>query len=111
MRTAIFPGTFDPPTLGHLDIIKRAVKMFDKLYVGIGHNSQKPVDAFSTLEREKLLKDITKGIPNVEVATYEGLLVDFVKDKNISVIIRSIRNFSDYENEIILAHMNKEVSG
>jgi pantetheine-phosphate adenylyltransferase len=111
MKTAIFPGTFNPPSLGHFDIISRSANLFDQLYVGIGQNSDKPNQFFSIAERIALLKQTTKEIPNVEVVSFNGLLVDYVKEKGISVIIRSMRNLSDFEFETVLASMNRQVSG
>lgn len=111
MRSAIFPGTFDPPNLGHINIIQRASKLFDRIYVAIGESSIKPHCAFNLKERLEMLKKATKGIPNVEVVSFEGLLVDFAQQKSISVIIRSIRTESDFDFETMQAHMNRHLSG
>lgn len=107
MKSAICPGTFDPPTLGHLDIIKKAAKIFDKVYVAIGSNSRKKEFAFSLVERTEFLKKITQGIPNVEIVTFPGLLVDLAKELEASVIIRSIRNITDIDYESIQGQMNR----
>lgn len=111
MKTAIFPGTFDPPNLGHIDVIKRASKLVDRLYVAIGHNSLKPHEAFSLQERLAMLKKAVEGISNVEIVSFEGLLVDFIQQKSIGVIIRSIRTVADFDAETMQAHMNRKLSG
>lgn len=111
MRTAIFPGTFDPPTSGHLDIISRSVRLFDWVYVGVGHNIEKPKSAFTTQERVDFLKKITQEWPNVEVVSFEGLLVDYMKKMSIEVIIRSIRQEADFDHEAELAYMNRRIGG
>lgn len=111
MLAAIFPGTFDPPTLGHLDIIQRAAKLFPILYVGVGQNSLKKQPAFSPEERVELLKQITQGISQLHIVSFNGLLVDYLRENNISCIIRAIRNPVDFESEIVLASMNRKISG
>lgn len=108
---AIYPGTFDPPTLGHLDIIERAAKQFDRLVVAVGENSAKDVPSFSVDERVQLLKTITADLPHVEVAAFKGLLVDFAKSLEISVIIRAIRTIFDFEHETLQAQMNRQLGG
>lgn len=111
MRTAIFPGTFDPPTSGHLDILSRAVRLFDWVYVGVGQNIEKPNAAFTVKERMDLLTKMTKSWPNVKVVSFEGLLVDYVKQMDIEVILRSARNVTDFDQEVMLAQTNRKVSG
>lgn len=110
-RTAIFPGTFDPPNLGHIDVVQRAHKLFDRLYVAIGYNSNKPRAAFSPQERVELFKQATLDLPNVEIVSFNGLLVDYMDQRSITTIIRSIRSFSDFEYEMTLAYMNRQISG
>lgn len=112
MKIAIYPGTFDPITNGHLDIIKKAVKIFDKVIVAIGINPHKKC-TFSMEERVYLTKESVKLIDEKEkviVEPFEGLLVDFAKKKGASVIIRGLRAVSDFEYEMQLALMNKKLS-
>ena len=103
---AVYPGTFDPATNGHLDIIKRASVQFDTVIVGVLRNSQK-TPLFSTEERVKILKEITKDIPNVEVRAFEGLSVDFVRECGANVIIRGLRAITDFEYELQMAQTNR----
>ena len=87
MKTAIYPGSFDPVTLGHYDIIERSSKIFDRLIVGVLNNRAKS-PLFSVEERVKMLKDVTKGLPNVEVMAFDGLLIDFARANEAQVIVR-----------------------
>lgn len=105
MRIGVYPGSFDPATYGHLDIILRSSKLVDHLIVGVLNNSQKR-PLFSTEERVKILQELTCDIDNVKVKHFSGLLVDFVKENHANVIIRGFRAISDYEYEIQLAHTN-----
>jgi pantetheine-phosphate adenylyltransferase len=111
MKTAIYPGTFDPPTLGHLNIIERAASKFDKLVIAIGENSSKKASIFSLEDRLLFLKSITRDIPNVEIAFFKGLLVDFAKSQKTDVIIRSIRTIFDFESETLQAQINRQLGG
>ncbi len=105
-NTAVYPGTFDPVTNGHLDIIKRASFMFDNVIVAVLINqSKKPI--FSVQERIEHLKESTKDIKNVEVTSFEGLLVDFMRANDAKVAIRGLRAVSDFEYEFQLAHTNR----
>lgn len=106
MNVAIFPGSFDPITNGHIDILKRALKLFDKVIIGVGVNNRKEY-LFSAEERVNMIEESTKGM-EVEVDTYKGLLVDFVKKKNCSVVIRSLRASLDFEYEFQLSVFNRE---
>ena len=94
MSRAIYPGSFDPVTLGHLDIIKRSAEMFDELIVGVLNNTAKS-PLFSLEERVNMLKDVVSEIENVSVESFDGLLVDFVRQKNTNVIIRGLRALTD----------------
>ena len=109
MKKAFFPGSFDPPTFGHLDIITRASSICDFLYVGVGSNDSKPNHSFSFKERIDLLKKITQHITNVEIISFTGLAVDCAVEHEISFFIRSIRSHSDFEQETELAYMNSRL--
>lgn len=109
MKAAIYPGTFDPPTLGHLNIIQRAASKFDKLVIAIGENPSKVSPSFSLEERVQFLKAITIDIPNIEIVAFKGLLVDFAKSRKIDIIIRAIRTILDFENETLQAQMNRQL--
>lgn len=111
MRTALFAGSFDPPTLGHWDIIQRAAKLFDKLYIVVGVNSSKKKAFLSASQRVDLLKKLTNNLKNIEVLQYEGLTVDLAQQLNVLYLVRGIRNSHDFENESILAGMNKSLTG
>lgn len=103
---AVYPGTFDPATNGHLDIIKRAACLFDKVIVAVLVNqSKKPV--FSVKERLKHLKEITKDIPNVEIDSFDGLLVEYMKKKGSRIAVRGLRAVSDLEYEFQMANTNR----
>jgi pantetheine-phosphate adenylyltransferase len=111
MKAAIYPGTFDPPTLGHLNIIQRAALQCGKLIIAIGENPAKMLPAFSIDERVLFLKTITKEIDNVEIYSFKGLLVDFARSQGIDVIIRAIRTIFDFEYETLQAQMNRQLGG
>ncbi|MFI2743871.1 pantetheine-phosphate adenylyltransferase [Zhouia sp. PK063] len=109
MRRAIFPGSFDPITLGHYDIIKRGSKLFDEVVVAIGINSDKKY-MFSLEERQHFIEEAFKNDPNVKVVTYKGLTVDFCKEINADFILRGLRNPADFEFEKAIAHTNRKLS-
>lgn len=109
-KTAVFPGSFDPITLGHIDIVKRGLKIFDKVIVGIGNNAEKKY-MFSSEKREAWIRSVFKDEPRVSVAVYNGLTVDFCKKNNAEFIIRGLRTSSDFEFEKAIAHMNAAISG
>ena len=109
MVIAVYPGTFDPVTYGHLDIITRASKLYDKLIIGVLHNSAK-TPLFSSKERVNILKKATSGIPNVEVQAFEGLSVDFAKACHASVIVRGLRLITDFEYELQMAQTNRKLA-
>lgn len=105
MKIGIYPGSFDPTTNGHLDLVKRASELVDYLVVGVLNNSaKKPL--LTLEERVKLLKELTANMNNVEVDSFSGLLIDFVAEKNASLIIRGLRAISDYDYELQLAQTN-----
>ena len=108
MRVAVYPGSFDPITEGHLDIIKRASKVFDEVIVSVLVNPDKK-GLFSIEERVKLIEKVTEDIDNVKAESFEGLLVDYMKEKDAKVIIKGLRVVSDFEYELQMAHMNKKL--
>lgn len=105
-RICLFPGTFDPITLGHVDIVERAVGMFDKLVIGIGSNASKQ-PMFSIEQRMGWMKEIFKNEPRIEVSGYEGLTVDYCRTIGAHFILRGIRYISDFEYEKAIADMNR----
>ena len=106
---AIYPGSFDPITYGHLDIIKRAVRIFDKVIVAVAHNSEKN-PLFNISERVELLKKATRNIKGVEIDDFQGLVVEYVKRKKLRVVIRGLRMISDFEYEFQMALTNRKLS-
>lgn len=109
MKTAIYPGSFDPITTGHVDIIVRASKIFDHLTVSVLHNKGKSA-LFSVDERVNMIKDVVKDLPNVDVTSYEGLVVDFAKDTGAKVIVRGLRAVTDFEYELQMSQTNRKLS-
>lgn len=109
IKIAVYPGSFDPISNGHLDIIKRSSQIFDKLIVGVLINPDKKNALFQIDERVNLIEKVTKDIPNVEVRSFKGLLVDFMRDINANVIIKGLRAVSDFEYEIQMAQMNNKL--
>ena len=102
MKIAVYPGSFDPVTLGHLDIIKRTASMFDKVIIGVLNNRAKS-PLFTARERVELLEEVTGDIPNVEVQAFHGLLIDFVRQNDAKVIVRGLRAITDFEYELQMA--------
>jgi pantetheine-phosphate adenylyltransferase len=109
MRAAVYPGSFDPLTNGHLDIIRRGTRLFDKILVAVLENEGKS-PLFSVAERMELISKCTRGIPSVEVHSFSGLLVDFMQRVGANVVVRGIRAVSDYEYELQMALMNRELN-
>jgi pantetheine-phosphate adenylyltransferase len=109
MKSAIYPGTFDPMTYGHLDIIKRAANIFDNVVVSVLDNKEK-TPLFSVSERVNILKEATKDIPNVSVESFSGLLIDYCKERGIYVIVRGLRAVTDFEYELQMSQMNRKLS-
>lgn len=109
MKRAIYPGSFDPITYGHLDVIKRAAKMFDELTVSVLNNKVK-TPLFSVEERVKIIQEAVKDIPNVKVESFQGLLVDYAKEKGVYVVIRGLRAITDFEYELQTAQTNAKLS-
>jgi len=110
MIRAIYPGSFDPITLGHMDLIERSARVFDELIVVVLNNAGKKSPLFSLEERVKMLGDVTSGFSNVTVASSDGLLVDFAKEKNVSIIVRGLRGVNDFDFELSMAQANKTIS-
>ncbi len=106
MRIAIYPGSFDPVTHGHLDIIERASRIFDKLIIGVLCNNRK-TPLFTTDERVKMLENATAALDNIEICSFEGLLIDFAHEKKANVIVRGLRAITDFEYELQLSQTNK----
>ncbi|WP_117879261.1 pantetheine-phosphate adenylyltransferase [Aureibaculum luteum] len=109
MKRALFPGSFDPLTLGHYDIIKRGVKVFDEVVVAIGINAEKKY-MFSVKKRKQFIEETFKNFPKVKVVTYKGLTVDFCKEIDADFILRGLRNPADFEFEKAIAHTNRDLS-
>ena len=107
---AIYPGSFDPVTNGHLDLIERASELFERLVVAILLNPEKDGPFFPVPERVEMLKEVVGHLPNVEVDTFKGLLVDYARRKDARVIVRGIRAVSDYEYELQMALMNRQLA-
>lgn len=109
MIKAVYPGTFDPLTKGHLDVINRARKLFSKIIILVAHHNEKN-PLFSVEARKRMIKESVRGMKNVEVDSYDGLIVDYAKKKKISVVIRGLRAISDFEYEFQMALMNRKIS-
>lgn len=108
MSIAVYPGSFDPVTYGHLDIIKRSIRVFDKLVIGILLNSEKN-PLFSMEERVEFLMEATKDMENVEVKSFSGLLVDFARENNADITVRGLRAVTDFEYELQIAQINNKL--
>lgn len=109
-RKAVFPGSFDPITLGHYDIIERGLTLFDEIILAIGVNSDKKY-MFSLEQRKQFLEDTFKDEPRIKVMTYKGLTIDFCKEQKSEFILRGLRNPGDFEFEKAIAHTNRKLSG
>lgn len=106
MKCAVYPGSFDPVTLGHIDVIQRASKLFDTLIIGVLNNNAK-TPLFSVEERVKMLREVTKEIPNVSVKSFGGLTVDFAAECGANVLVRGLRAITDFEYELQIAQLNR----
>lgn len=109
MSIAVYPGSFDPVTKGHLDIIERSVKVFDKLIIAVLVNSEKK-PLFSTEEKVEMIREGTKHLSNVEVTSFSGLLVDFARQQNANVSVRGLRAITDFEYELQIAQTNRQLN-
>lgn len=110
MRTVLYPGSFDPVTVGHMDIITRAAARFERVYVAIVHNPEKQTSAFSAEERAALLKAATGHLKNVEIRTHTGLLVDMAGALGVDAVVRGIRTAADMDSEIQMARLNRQIA-
>lgn len=110
MKRAVYPGSFDPVTRGHLDIIERAAALVDELVVGVLNNSEK-TPLFSVGERVKMLEDVTAHIPNIRVESFSGLTIDFVRKCEANFIVRGLRAVTDFEYELQMAQTNRSIDG
>ena len=108
MRKAVYPGSFDPISNGHLELIKRTAKLFDEVHVLVSYNINKKY-SFTVDERIKMLEECVKNIPNVIIKSSDDLVVNYCKQNNIKIIVRGMRNYSDYENEFSLYQYNKDI--
>ena len=109
MKIAVYPGSFDPVTYGHLDIIKRASRVMDRVIVAVLDNPNKH-PLFTVEERMNLLKDVTSELDNIEIDSFSGLLIDYVKHKDINIIVKGLRAVSDFEYEFQMALMNRKLN-
>lgn len=109
-RTALYPGSFDPVTYGHIDLFKRAAKVFDHVLVGVAHNTAKKT-LFSDAERVTMLEEVTAEFDNIEVVAFRGLVVDFAREKGVNVLVRGLRMISDFEYELQMALTNRRLDG
>ena len=109
MKIAVYPGSFDPVTLGHYDIIERTSKIFDKVILGVLNNRAKS-PLFSAEERVNMLKEVTVSLTNVEVQSFEGLLIDFVRQNGAAILARGLRAITDFEYELQLAQTNRVIA-
>lgn len=107
---AIYPGTFDPITLGHIDLVERASIIFERLIIAIADSNTRKVPLFTLAERLELTKEAVKDLPNVEVDTFDGLLVDYAKKKKVHLLIRGLRAYSDFEYEFQMALTNRQMA-
>ena len=109
MKKGLFAGTFDPVSLGHLDLIKRAAKLCDVLIIGVADNAEKNEKAFSLEERVEMLKKVTKGFKGIEIVTFSGLVADYARQHNIDFLIRGLRAHTDHGEEFQMALTNRKI--
>ena len=111
MATALVPGSFDPVTLGHLDVIERVARFFDSVIVAVIRNPQKSASLFSLEEREEMLVEVTSHLRNIRIEYFAGLLVDFARDHGADTIVKGLRAVTDFDYELQMAQMNQTLSG
>ncbi|HIS62979.1 MAG TPA: pantetheine-phosphate adenylyltransferase [Candidatus Scybalomonas excrementigallinarum] len=109
MKIALYPGSFDPITLGHLDVVKRAASVFDRLVIGVLNNKAKS-PLFSVEERVKILEEVTQELPNVSIGSFSGLTVDYASQIGATVIVRGLRAITDFEFELQLSQTNRKLN-
>lgn len=107
-RIGVYPGSFDPPTLGHIDLMERAARVFDKVVVAVANNTEKN-SLFTYEERVRMIEELTKHIGNIEVRPFKGLIIDLVREVNAVSLIRGLRAVSDFENEMTMAATNRRM--
>lgn len=111
MKRALLPGTFDPPSLGHLDIISRALQICDSLYIGIARNVTKEQALFTVEERGEMLQEVTSELSNVQIVYFDTLVVDFAREHKVDFLVRGLRAFADFEYEFRMALANRRMGG
>jgi len=111
LATALCPGSFDPVTNGHLDIIERTARHFDDVIVAVSRNPQKTKSLFSLEIRQEMLREVTDHLPNVRIELFTGLLVDFARDQGAKAIVKGLRAISDFDYELQMAQMNQQLTG
>jgi pantetheine-phosphate adenylyltransferase len=111
LAIALCPGSFDPVTLGHLDIIERSSRHFDEVIVAVIRNPQKTQSLFSLEDRQQMLKEATQHLTNIRIEFFKGLLVDFARDHGVDAIVKGLRAVSDFDAELQMAQMNQRLSG
>jgi pantetheine-phosphate adenylyltransferase len=111
LATALCPGSFDPVTNGHLDIIERTARHFDDVIVAVSRNPQKTKSLFSLEVRQEMLREVTEHLPNVSIELFTGLLVDFARDQGAKAIVKGLRAISDFDYELQMAQMNQQLTG
>ena len=111
MAIALCPGSFDPVTNGHLDIIERTARHFDEVIVAVIYNPKKTGSLFTHEERQEMLREVTAHLPNIRVESFKGLLVDFAKEQGANAIVKGLRAISDFDYELQMAQMNQRLSG
>jgi pantetheine-phosphate adenylyltransferase len=111
VATALCPGSFDPVTNGHLDIIERTARHFDTVIVAVIRNPQKAQSMFGLEERQEMLREVTADLPNIHIEFFKGLLVDFAKEHGAEAIVKGLRAISDFDYELQMAQMNQRLSG
>jgi pantetheine-phosphate adenylyltransferase len=111
VSTALCPGSFDPVTLGHLDIIERSSRQFDDVIVAVIRNPQKAQSLFTLDERQQMLREVTAHLPNIQIEFFKGLLVDFARDHGADAIVKGLRAVSDFDYELQMAQMNQQLTG
>jgi pantetheine-phosphate adenylyltransferase len=111
VATALCPGSFDPVTLGHVDIIERSARHFDQVIVAVIRNPQKAQSLFDLQERQEMLREVLDHLPNIHIDFFKGLLVDFAKERGAEAIVKGLRAISDFDYELQMAQMNQRLSG